>query len=249
MPARGSRSALGDVPLALTAAQEAVDLIDDGLPSHHLSHAVVALAEAELEIGKPERTVDLLERSAARGDAARRPELPRLLPRAARARPPRARPSRGGRACRRGGARERRCGRLPLATAWLTGGRRRRARRQAGAARRSSRCARRDAERPARRSRRRSPARWPARARSCLSTASRRARCSNAPPASCRGSRHPPPRRRRARAAHYRPPDPPPIAARGGGNGVAALTKRELEIARRIVDRQTNRQIAEELFL
>ena len=43
-----------------------------------------------------------------RGDAARRRELPRLLPRAARARPPRARPSRGGRACRRGGARERR---------------------------------------------------------------------------------------------------------------------------------------------
>jgi DNA-binding NarL/FixJ family response regulator len=31
--------------------------------------------------------------------------------------------------------------------------------------------------------------------------------------------------------------------------GVDALTQRELEIARRIVDRQTNRQIAEELFL
>jgi DNA-binding CsgD family transcriptional regulator len=30
---------------------------------------------------------------------------------------------------------------------------------------------------------------------------------------------------------------------------VAALTKREMEIARRIVDRQTNRQIAEELYL
>ena len=28
-----------------------------------------------------------------------------------------------------------------------------------------------------------------------------------------------------------------------------ALTQRELEIARRIVDRETNRQIAEELFL
>jgi DNA-binding NarL/FixJ family response regulator len=33
------------------------------------------------------------------------------------------------------------------------------------------------------------------------------------------------------------------------GPGIAALTRRELEIARRIVDRQTNRQIAEELFL
>jgi Bacterial regulatory proteins, luxR family len=38
-----------------------------------------------------------------------------------------------------------------------------------------------------------------------------------------------------------------PAAAEG--TGIAALTKRELEIARRIVDRQTNRQIAEELFL
>jgi DNA-binding CsgD family transcriptional regulator len=33
------------------------------------------------------------------------------------------------------------------------------------------------------------------------------------------------------------------------GTGVAALTKRELEIARRIVDRKTNREIAEELYL
>ena len=33
------------------------------------------------------------------------------------------------------------------------------------------------------------------------------------------------------------------------GGGVDALTQRELEIARRIVDRRTNRQIAEELFL
>ena len=37
--------------------------------------------------------------------------------------------------------------------------------------------------------------------------------------------------------------------AAGDGAGVDALTQRELEIARRIVDRQTNRQIAEELFL
>src|SRR5205823_4774481 len=37
--------------------------------------------------------------------------------------------------------------------------------------------------------------------------------------------------------------------AAAAGTGVDALTQRELEIARRIVDRQTNRQIAEELFL
>ena len=35
----------------------------------------------------------------------------------------------------------------------------------------------------------------------------------------------------------------------GDGAGVDVLTQRELEIARRIVDRQTNRQIAGELFL
>jgi DNA-binding NarL/FixJ family response regulator len=38
-----------------------------------------------------------------------------------------------------------------------------------------------------------------------------------------------------------------PAAAEG--TGVGALTRRELEIAQRIVDRRTNRQIAEELFL
>jgi DNA-binding NarL/FixJ family response regulator len=38
-------------------------------------------------------------------------------------------------------------------------------------------------------------------------------------------------------------------AASPDGSGVETLTKRELEIARRIVDRQTNRQIAEDLFL
>lgn len=37
--------------------------------------------------------------------------------------------------------------------------------------------------------------------------------------------------------------------ANGGGTGVESLTDRELEIARRIVDRRTNREIAEELFL
>jgi DNA-binding CsgD family transcriptional regulator len=40
---------------------------------------------------------------------------------------------------------------------------------------------------------------------------------------------------------------PQPAAA--DGEGVASLTQRELEIARLIVDRRTNRQIAEELFL
>jgi DNA-binding CsgD family transcriptional regulator len=39
------------------------------------------------------------------------------------------------------------------------------------------------------------------------------------------------------------------VQRRSQPGGVASLTQRELEIARRIVDRRTNRQIAEELFL
>jgi DNA-binding CsgD family transcriptional regulator len=53
--------ALGDVNLALTAAQEAVDVTDDGTPSHHHSHAALALADASLETGKPERAIELIE--------------------------------------------------------------------------------------------------------------------------------------------------------------------------------------------
>src|SRR5690349_671303 len=60
--------ALGDLPTALSAAQEAVDLVDDGQPNHHLSHAAWALAEAEYELGKPERGVELLERATGGPD-------------------------------------------------------------------------------------------------------------------------------------------------------------------------------------
>jgi DNA-binding CsgD family transcriptional regulator len=65
---------LGDIPTALSAAQEAVDAVDDGTPSHHLSHCAFALAEAHLELGKPERAVDLLERSTGG------PDLPLAAP-------------------------------------------------------------------------------------------------------------------------------------------------------------------------
>jgi ATP/maltotriose-dependent transcriptional regulator MalT len=59
---------LGDLPTALSAAQEAVDVIADGKPSHHFAHAAFALAQAHLEMGKPDRAVELLERSAGGPD-------------------------------------------------------------------------------------------------------------------------------------------------------------------------------------
>ena len=37
--------------------------------------------------------------------------------------------------------------------------------------------------------------------------------------------------------------------AQAKGDGIASLTKRELQIARLIVDRRTNREIADELFV
>ncbi|HET6548880.1 MAG TPA: LuxR C-terminal-related transcriptional regulator, partial [Solirubrobacter sp.] len=64
--------AAGDLSLALSTAQEAVDLTDAGEPTHHFCHAALALAEASLELGKPERAAELLVRSTG-GD-----ELPRV---------------------------------------------------------------------------------------------------------------------------------------------------------------------------
>jgi hypothetical protein len=64
----GSRSAAalhaGDVDLALTAAQEAVDLSTDLDEGFHSAEAAVDLARALLETGEPQRAVDLLVGSA-----------------------------------------------------------------------------------------------------------------------------------------------------------------------------------------
>src|SRR5213079_1179967 len=64
----GSRSAAalhaGDVALALTAAQEAVDLSADLDEGFHSAEAAVDLARALLETGEPQRAVELLVGSA-----------------------------------------------------------------------------------------------------------------------------------------------------------------------------------------
>ncbi len=59
------------------------------------------------------------------------------------------------------------------------------------------------------------------------------------------------PRRGGTRAAEARPPHPPAHAPRQAGRrrGLESLTERELQVARLVVDRKTNPQIAAELFL
>ena len=54
--------ATGEVERGMSAAQEAVDVGDDGKPSHHVAYAALVLAQAHLLTGKPDRGLGLLER-------------------------------------------------------------------------------------------------------------------------------------------------------------------------------------------
>ncbi|HET6869325.1 MAG TPA: AAA family ATPase [Solirubrobacteraceae bacterium] len=60
--------ATGDVERAMSAAQEAVDVGDDGKPSHHVAYAALVLAQAHLLTGKPDRGLGLLERASGGPD-------------------------------------------------------------------------------------------------------------------------------------------------------------------------------------
>jgi DNA-binding NarL/FixJ family response regulator/tetratricopeptide (TPR) repeat protein len=60
--------ATGDVERAMSAAQEAVDVGDDGKPSHHVAYAALVLAQAHLLTGKPDRGLLLLERASGGPD-------------------------------------------------------------------------------------------------------------------------------------------------------------------------------------
>lgn len=245
---------LGDITTAISAAQEAVDVIDDGKPSHHFSHAAYALAEANLELGKPERAVELLERSAGGPDmplaapSVRGMFLEALV---------RVRLAIGDRdAAARAAAQARESAataRMPLQHGWadravaavtLHDGDAAQAaelalsaashQEPAGAvveAARSLTLAGRALARAGDRER----------AREVLERAARifdergAVRFRDAAERELRQLGHRIHRRSQPTAA--------------GGEGVDSLTRRELEVARRIVDRQTNRQIAEELFL
>lgn len=60
--------ASGDVERGMSAAQEAVDVGDDGKPSHHVAYAALVLAQAHLLTGRPDRGVGLLERASGGPD-------------------------------------------------------------------------------------------------------------------------------------------------------------------------------------
>lgn len=60
--------AVGDTELALGAAQESLDVIDDGKPNHSAAYSALALAEANLAIGKSGGIAELLERTSGGSD-------------------------------------------------------------------------------------------------------------------------------------------------------------------------------------
>ena len=60
--------AAGDLDTAMTTAQEAVDLTSDGKPSHVGGWAAFTLAQAEHEIGHHQRAIELLETSTGGAD-------------------------------------------------------------------------------------------------------------------------------------------------------------------------------------
>ena len=245
---------LGDLPLALTAAQEAVDLVDDGTPSHPLSHAAWALAEAELEMGKPERAVELLERSTGGADMPLVADSFRsfCLELLARARLALGHSDQAARAAAAARASADAVG-LPLASAWAdralaavaldagdgegaaTLALSAAAVADANGAPLEAAVARTLAGRALAQAGDRE------RAREVLEQAAAELQRIGALRHRDAAERE---LRRIGHRIHRRSQ---PQAAEG--TGVASLTKRELEIAQRIVDRRTNRQIAEELFL
>ena len=66
--------AAGDIETALATGQEAFDITDDGKPSHTAGAAARGLAAALLEVGNAEQAAELLERSGGG------PDMPRSAP-------------------------------------------------------------------------------------------------------------------------------------------------------------------------
>jgi DNA-binding CsgD family transcriptional regulator len=244
--------AAGDLALAVSAAQEAVDITDDGTPSHHFCHAALALAEAHLELGKPERAVELLERSAGG------PEMPLValsfralfLETLARSRLALDQLAEAGVSARAAAAAARAAG-LPLARAWAE-------RAAAAVALHAGEAATEpalsaaaaadsvDAPIEAALARRLAGSAHAAAGdrEQAIALLERSAAELGAHGALRYRDAAERELRRLGQRIHRRSQPSAPDAG-----GLDALTAREREIAERIVDRQTNRQIAEELYL
>jgi ATP/maltotriose-dependent transcriptional regulator MalT len=246
--------AAGDLDTAMTSAQEAVDLTSDGKPSHVGGWAAFTLAAAEHEIGHHERAIELLERSTGGPDMPLTAESFRaysleLLTRCHLAIDDTDNARRAA-ACAEASAA---AVQLPLAQAWAqraaaevalhTGD-------AAGAAERAlasaghaeavgapleSALSRALAGRALARSGDREHA---------VEQLERAA--AEFDRLGARRSREAAERELRQLGQHIHRRSQP---SRGVGDGIASLTKRELQIARLIVDRRTNREIAAELFL
>lgn len=247
--------ALGDVELALSTAQEAVDVTDDGTPSHHHSHAAFALAEAWLELGKPERAIGLLEASTGGAElplaaASFRALFLEALLRARLALDDRD----GARRAVDAAAENAAATALPLSAAWADRSAARLALRDGDpgrAAALATAAAERFEEREA-------PIEaaisWTVVGTALALAGDREGAVARLAPAAaqldaCGAVRHRDRAERELRRLGQRVRRRPTPAAGEGEGAVASLTARELEIARLIVDRRTNRQIAEALLL
>lgn len=246
--------AAGDIERGMSAAQEAVDVGDDGKPSHHVAYAAFALADAHLLTGKPERGLPLLERAAGGPDMplvadSWRAYFLELLTRCRLALGQRDAAQRAAALADDSADQVQ----LPLARAWadrasaavaLDGG-------DAGAA---ANLARRSAATADAAGAPLEAALSRTLAGQALAAAGERDRATQeleqaAAALDAIGAhryRDAAERELRQLGHHIHRRSQP---ASGHGTGIDALTTRELEIARRIVDRQTNRQIAEALFL
>jgi DNA-binding NarL/FixJ family response regulator len=246
--------AVGDVATALAAAQEGLDAVDDGEPSHHAAYCALALAEASLEVGKANGIVELLERTSGGPDVPLATPSYRasFLERLTRAHlmcgdvEAAIQTADGAQQCAAAGDlpfRQAEADRAAAAVALHTGDAERAAELALAAAEHNAGVG---AAMEASRSlilagRALAAGGDPARAREVLERAARdldqrgAVRYRDAAERELRALGH---------RVHRRPQGPG-----ADGEGIEGLTKRELEIARRIVDRQTNRQIAEELYL
>ena len=247
--------AAGELERGLAAAQEAVDIADDGKPSHHVAYAALALAHAHFLLGKPERGLELLERAGGGSDMplvaeSWRAYVLELLTRIRLALGDRAAAER---AASLADASAEKLG-LPLARAWAD--------RAAAAVALDAGDAARAAELALASAQIADEAEGPIEAslsrilagRALAQVGERERAAAELQRAAAATDavgavRYRDEAERELRQLGHRIHRRSQPAASSAGTGVETLTQRELEIARRIVDRQTNRQIAQDLFL